>query len=282
MDDTPLDAPLDVAALRRGLLAPAGPLAWLDVVETSASTNTELADRARHDPHLAAPGALVAEHQVAGRGRAGRTWETPPRAALTVSVLLRPRLPAPALGWVPLVAGLAVARTLGDVGVEARLKWPNDVLLPAATDAGGLGPYRKVAGVLAEVVPGGGVVVGIGLNVSQSAGELPVPTATSLALAGADRPDRGRLLGGIVRELTTAVGQLEQAGGDAAVAGVAEAYGRLSATLGTAVRVELAGGSEVVEGTAARVADDGALVLETADGERVVTAGDVHHVRRAP
>lgn len=279
-------APLDAAALRRGLLAPAGPLAWLDVVGTVASTSTELVERARRDPGLAAPGVLVAEHQVAGRGRAGRVWQTPARAALTASVLLRPRLPAPALGWVPLLAGIAVARALGTgpdgPGGGARLKWPNDVLLPAATDVGGLGPFRKVAGVLAEVVPGGRVVVGIGLNVSQSAAELPVPTATSLTLAGTGRPDRGGLLARIVRELVSAVGRLEGAGGDAVAAGVAEDYRRLSATLGTAVRAELAGGSEVVEGTAARVADDGALVLATADGERVVTAGDVHHVRGAP
>ncbi|WP_166846349.1 biotin--[acetyl-CoA-carboxylase] ligase [Isoptericola sp. BMS4] len=286
--------PLDAGVLRRDLLRPVGPLARLDVVNTSPSTNTTLVRAAGEDPDAwPAPALLVAEHQVAGRGRAGRAWQTPPRAALTVSLLLRPRLPAAALGWLPLVAGCAVARAVGDVlpgGVAARLKWPNDVLLPAPTEGAGLGPHRKVAGVLAEVVPAGpgptgrsaggpAVVVGVGLNVHQRPDELPVAGATSLALAGA-RVDRTALLAGLVRELVAAVGRLEAAGGDAAAAGVASEYAALSATLGTRVRAELAGGAGEVVGVATRVASDGGLVLATGDGERAVTAGDVHHLRR--
>ncbi|MFD6176608.1 MULTISPECIES: biotin--[acetyl-CoA-carboxylase] ligase [unclassified Isoptericola] len=281
-------APLDVPALHRDLVAPTGPLRRLDVVEVSASTNTELVAAVRAAPgEWPAPAALVAEHQAAGRGRAGRAWETPPRAALTVSVLLRPRLAPSALGWLPLLAGLAVARAVDAVGVPgAAVKWPNDVLLRAADDAAGLGPFRKVAGVLAEVVPapagqGPAVVVGVGLNVDQQAAELPVPTATSLALAGADA-DRGALLAGLVRELVGVVGELEAAGGDPVVAGLAARYAAASATLGTAVRAELAGGRDVVEGEAVRVAADGALVLATGAGERTVTAGDVHHLRAQP
>ena len=284
--------PLDAAALRAALLAPAGPLRRLDVVDASPSTNTALVAAARRDPGAwPAPAVLVAEHQAAGRGRAGRAWETPPRAALTASTLLRPLLPAAALGWVPLAAGVAVARALDDAGVDARLKWPNDVLLPAADTVPGLGAYRKVAGILAEVVPGQdapAVVVGVGLNVSQEAGELPVPTATSLALAGAasgavpSATDRTALLTALVRELVGAVGRLERSGGDARAAGLADEYAARSATLGAVVRAELAGGAEVVEGEAVRIADDGALVLATPAGERVVGAGDVHHLRVPP
>ncbi|MCK0116925.1 biotin--[acetyl-CoA-carboxylase] ligase [Isoptericola sp. S6320L] len=279
--------PLDVESLRRTLCRPAGPLARLDVVEATTSTSSDLADRVRAGS-ARSPAALAAEHQTAGRGRAGRTWQTPARAALTVSFLLRPQIPRTAFGWVPLVAGLAVVRTLAVLGCDARLKWPNDVLLPAATPVEGLGAHRKVAGVLAEVVPDGGapteppaVVVGIGTNVSQRADELPVPTATSLALAGA-AADRTALLVGLVHELTAAVGRLEAAAGDAAAAGLAQEYAAASATLGTRVRAELAGGDDVVVGTADRVADDGALVLATPGGERVVTAGDVHHLRAHP
>src|ERR1700712_4818787 len=113
----------------------------LTVLPEAASTNAEAADRAR----AGAPEGtvIVAESQTAGRGRQGRTWESPPRAGLTFSVVLRP----PSIsGWLPLLAGLSVAVALQEqAGVEAGVKWPNDVLI--AGDKG----ERKVAGLLAEV-----------------------------------------------------------------------------------------------------------------------------------
>lgn len=260
--------------------------ARVEVVETSPSTNAELVAAVRSDPAAwPAPSALVAEHQTAGRGRAGRSWETPARAGLTVSVLLRPSVPAEAMGWLPLLAGLAVVRTVSDGGVTAAVKWPNDVLLPAVDTVAGLGLYRKVAGILAEVVPGtpGGapaVVLGIGLNVSQSADELPVPTATSLALAGYPRPDRTDVLVRMLGEVHAVVRRWEQAGGDAAAAGLLEEYTAVSATLGTRVRAELAGGAGVLEGEAVGLDGMGALVVRQESGEeRAVTAGDVWHLR---
>jgi len=257
------------------------------VVETSPSTNTELVAAVRDDPAAwPAPSALVAEHQTAGRGRAGRTWETPARAGLTVSVVLRPDVPAGALGWLPLLAGLAVVRAVSDGGVGAVVKWPNDVLLPADDAVAGLGRYRKVAGVLAEVVPGepdGGpaaVVLGIGLNVSQSAAELPVPTATSLALAGHPRPDRTDVLVRLLGEVHAVVRRWEQAGGDVGAAGLRDEYAAVSATLGTRVRAELAGDAGVLEGVAVGLDASGALVVREESGrERAVTAGDVWHLR---
>ncbi|MDR7382031.1 biotin--[acetyl-CoA-carboxylase] ligase [Promicromonospora iranensis] len=259
----------------------------VEVVETSSSTNAELATAVRSDPAAwPAPSALVAEHQTAGRGRAGRSWETPARAGLTVSVLLRPRVPAEALGWLPLLAGLAVVRAVSDGGVTAAVKWPNDVLLPAVDTIAGLGLYRKVAGILAEVVPGTpgqrttAVVLGIGLNVSQSAEELPVPTATSLALAGYPRPDRTDVLVRLLGEVHAVVRRWEQAGGDAAAAGLLDEYAAVSATLGTRVRAELAGGAGVLEGEAVGLDGSGALVVRSESGEeRAVTAGDVWHLR---
>ncbi|ANC30861.1 Bifunctional ligase/repressor BirA [Isoptericola dokdonensis DS-3] len=278
--------PLDVELLRRALLRPTGPLARLDVVAESASTHADLVARARTTT-AQAPALLVAEHQTAGRGRAGRSWRTPPGAALTASWLLRPDVPGTALGWVPLLAGLAVVRALATTGVEARVKWPNDVLLPHADEIDGFGAFRKVAGVLAEAVPGPAhptVVLGVGLNVDQEAGELPVPTATSLRLAGTVA-DRGDLLAAVTTELLGLLGRLEAADGDATGCGLAEECAAASATLGARVRVELAGGAEVLEGTAVGLTDDGALVVATeGDGsvrERVVTAGDVHHLRLA-
>jgi BirA family biotin operon repressor/biotin-[acetyl-CoA-carboxylase] ligase len=273
--------------------------ARVEVVETSPSTNTDLVAAVRSHPAAwPAPSALIAEHQTAGRGRAGRSWETPPRAGLTVSVLLRPRVPAGTLGWLPLLAGLAVVRTVSDGGVSAAVKWPNDVLLPAVDTIAGLGLYRKVAGILAEVVPeppgapgaeggapgadGGApaVVLGIGLNVSQSADELPVPTATSLALAGYPRPDRTDVLVRMLGEVHAVVRRWEKAGGDAAAAGLLAEYTAVSATLGTRVRAELAGGAGVLEGEAVGLDASGALVVRLESGEeRAVTAGDVWHLR---
>ena len=261
----------------------------VEVVETSPSTNTDLVAAVRADPAAwPAPSALIAEHQTAGRGRAGRSWETPARAGLTVSVVLRPQVPAGTLGWLPLLAGLAVVRTVSDGGVTAAVKWPNDVLLPAVDTVAGLGLYRKVAGILAEVVPAPApadgaaraVVLGIGLNVSQSADELPVPTATSLALAGYPRPDRTDVLVRMLGEVHAVVRRWEQAGGDAAAAGLLDEYTAVSATLGTRVRAELAGGAGVLEGEAVGLDESGALVVRAESGEeRAVTAGDVWHLR---
>ncbi|MEV0891265.1 biotin--[acetyl-CoA-carboxylase] ligase [Promicromonospora sp. NPDC050262] len=266
--------------------------ARVEVVETSPSTNAELVAAVRDDPAAwPAPSALIAEHQTAGRGRAGRSWETPPRAGLTVSVLLRPRVPAGSLGWLPLLAGLAVVRTVSDGGVTAAVKWPNDVLLPAVDTVAGLGLYRKVAGILAEVVPEGpdaggavgaapAVVLGIGLNVSQSAEELPVPTATSLALAGYPRPDRTDVLVRMLGEVHAVVRRWEEAGGDVVASGLLAEYTAVSATLGTRVRAELAGDSGVLEGEAVGLDGTGALTIRTDTGEeRTVTAGDVWHLR---
>ncbi|MEU4384921.1 biotin--[acetyl-CoA-carboxylase] ligase [Promicromonospora sp. NPDC023805] len=264
--------------------------ARVEVVETSPSTNAELVTAVRSDPAgWPAPSALVAEHQTAGKGRAGRSWETPARAGLTVSVLLRPQVPAEALGWLPLLAGLAVVRTVSDGGVTAAVKWPNDVLLPAVDTIAGLGLYRKVAGILAQVLPeaqgtpGPGapaVVLGIGLNVSQSADELPVPTATSLALAGYPRPDRTDVLVRLLGEVHAVVRRWEKAGGDAAAAGLLDEYTAVSATLGTRVRAELAGGAGTLAGEAVGLDRSGALVVRTESGdERTVTAGDIWHLR---
>ena len=257
--------------------------ARVDVVETSPSTNVELGAAVRSDPTAwPAPSALVAEEQTAGRGRAGRSWETPARAGLTVSVLLRPLVPRAALGWLPLLAGLAVVRAVSDGDVAAAVKWPNDVLVPAREPVEGLGGYRKIAGILAEVVPedSPAVVLGIGLNVSQSAAELPVPTATSLLLAGHPHPDRTDVLVRLLGEVRTVVERWEAHGGDAVAAGLVDEYAAVSATLGTAVRAELAGDGGVVEGEAVALDESGALVVRTASGdERSVAAGDVWHLR---
>src|SRR5437763_5924225 len=131
----PARAPLDAAALRSRAVRPGGLWREIEVTEGTGSTNADLLARAlRGEPEGA---VLAAEEQRAGRGRMGRTWITPPRAALTFSLLLRPAVPPARRGWLPLLTGVAVAEAItGVTAVPATLKWPNDVL----TDAGRLGP----------------------------------------------------------------------------------------------------------------------------------------------
>ena len=123
---------------------------------------------------------VVADEQTAGRGRQGREWVSAPGAGLWCSVLVR--MPADeGSGLLPLLAGVAVVEAVRRHGVTAALKWPNDVVVDALALDGGPGP-RKLAGVLGESDGADAVVLGIGVNVSQSAADLPVPAATSLLM----------------------------------------------------------------------------------------------------
>lgn len=263
------------------------PFARVVRVARTGSTNADLVAAVAADPgawpHLS---ALVADAQDAGRGRAGRGWVTPPGTSLTVSVLLRPRVPAASLPWVALLGGLAVVRVCEDLGVRAALKWPNDVL---ALGAGaelvpGWGRDRKLAGLLAEALPGAGptaaggtaVVLGAGINVTQGAADLPVPWAGSLRTAGV-AAGPADLLPALGKHLAALVGAWEDAGGGAEA--LAAEVRRSCTTLGRRVRAELPGG-EVVTGLAAELDGDGRLVVATGGGGvRVVAAGDVLHVR---
>jgi BirA family biotin operon repressor/biotin-[acetyl-CoA-carboxylase] ligase len=269
-------AALEPAVLRERVSALPG-IGRVEVADTVGSTSTALAEAAAAGPGVWPDrSVLVADHQSAGRGRAGRTWTTPRGVAVTVSVLLRPGLPAERLGWVPLVGGLAVARALRDLGVSAVLKWPNDVLLPADDDLPGWGRHRKVAGVLADLLAdpdAPAVVLGMGVNVGQRADELPVTSATSLAIAGvvADRTD---VLVGLLARWLEADAAWRSTGGDAAAAGLDRAWTALSVTPGADVVVDLPGGGTLA-GRATGLAPDGALLVEAGGGTRAVHAGDV-------
>jgi BirA family biotin operon repressor/biotin-[acetyl-CoA-carboxylase] ligase len=284
--------PLRPDLLRERLLAPAGPVDRLEVVQRVGSTNTDLADALRADPAAWGDVAvLVTEHQVDGRGRSGRAWQTPPAAALTFSIALRPPGGPETVGWLPLLAGLAVVRAVRTVsGIPVTLKWPNDLMVdvPGAVDLADWGTERKVGGILAELVPAAGgstVVVGIGINVSQEADELPVPSALSLAGAGSpvgpDALDRDALLIAVVEGLTDVVDRWRGAGGDVAAAGLVDEVAAVCTTLGRPVRVELPGDSERT-GTAVGLGADGSLQVRDPAGEvHSVRAGDVRHVRTA-
>ena len=255
------------------MVRPGGLWRTVEVAAVTGSTNADLLARAaRGEPEGA---VLAAEQQSAGRGRLGRAWVSPPRAALTFSVLLRPAaVPRARLGWLPLLAGVAVAAAVRDVAaVDARLKWPNDVLV---------GP-RKVGGILAEAT-GEAVVVGIGVNVSTQPAELPPPgpgalAATSLRIEGAASLDRERLLAGILAGLERRYQAWCQVFGDTERSGLRAEYTGLCATLGRRVRVELPGG-RLRDGLAAALDADGRLLLSMPpDADLPVAAGDIVHLR---
>jgi BirA family biotin operon repressor/biotin-[acetyl-CoA-carboxylase] ligase len=259
--------PLDAAALTSAIVGEGSLWRSVQVLETVGSTNAVLGAEAAEDAPEGT--VLVAEHQEAGRGRLARTWVSPPRAGLTVSVLLRPDVPASRRSWLPLLTGVALAGALREVtGVRTSLKWPNDLLAPY----GG-----KLAGVLAEA-SGNAVVIGVGLNVTTSAAELP-EGGTSLLLAGARRPDRSALLVAYLSALADRYQGWTRMLGDPIGSGLARDYLAWSATVGTTVAVTLPDGA-VVQGVAEAVDWDGRLVVATDAGRVELASGDVRHVRR--
>lgn len=254
----------------------------LSVVDEVSSTNAELL-------RAAAAGApegtvLVAEWQNAGRGRFDRVWTSPPRAGLTFSIVLRPdAVPVHRWTWIPLLAGVALRRAvLGLPGVragEARLKWPNDLLL---------GPHgAKAAGILAEVERCAGpergaglerraVVLGMGVNVHHRPDELPGPQATSLDAAfpgcGVGRAD---LLVAVLTGLGSLYTEWVAHAGDPSSSGLRPGYEQACDTLGR--RVDIDQNGVLATGTAVGLDDTGALLVDTGRGVRAISAGDLAH-----
>lgn len=216
---------------------------------------------------------VVTNHQTAGRGRLDRVWETPAGTSLTFSAVVDPQLEPQWWPLLPLMTGLAVSRAIGPA---AGLKWPNDVLIDD----------RKVCGILVERVGTDRAplaVIGIGVNVSQQPAELPVETATSLAIEGL-ATDRAALLGEILGQVRRGLGMLL-----ADPHGVVASYRGRSVTLDRQVRVSLPDGRDLT-GTAFDIDDHGRLVVHTAAAGSgagapdpadlfAVSAGDVVHVR---
>jgi BirA family biotin operon repressor/biotin-[acetyl-CoA-carboxylase] ligase len=185
---------------------------------------------------------------------------------------------AAGLGWLPLAAGWAMSTAVAAVVPAARavgVKWPNDVQIDGL----------KVCGILAEVVAGGSapsldVVIGAGLNVTMSAEQLPVPTATSLLLAGAAREQLfDRVLAAYLRSLTDVVTALSRNGGDADRSGLRTVVVERCSTIGREVRVELPGGAQL-RGRATGIDPSGRLEVRDEAGQvRAVAAGDIIHLR---
>jgi BirA family transcriptional regulator, biotin operon repressor / biotin---[acetyl-CoA-carboxylase] ligase len=234
----------------------------IEYVPVIGSTN----DRAR--ALLREPGGegtvVVADLQTAGRGRQGRSWQSPSGANLTLSVGLRPRLAAADAWMLSAAAALAVVDAAGHLAALS-VKWPNDIL---AADG------RKLAGILIETSIDGDRVrdatIGIGLNVNWLRSEMPADLAagaTSLVDLAHGPVDRVALLGSILDRLDAGLASLES--GSTPV----KRYRRACVTIGRRVAVEGMAGR--VEGRAVAIDDHGGLVVETADGPVTVTSGVV-------
>ena len=238
------------------------------MIESTGSTNADLAAQAL----AGAPDGtvLVARHQTAGRGRFDRRWEAPPGAALATSVLVRTDRPMIDWTWLPLVTGVAVLRGIRAVapGAELELKWPNDVLVTGERAPG------KLCGILCErhETPTGPVaIIGFGLNTTLTREQLPVPTATSLTLAGIDA-DPMEVLAAILEELDGLLTSWEQRGH------VREAYTQACGSIGTALTVHVSE-TDRVRGVGESIDETGRLVVRTEGGLRTFSAGDVVHLR---
>ena len=252
--------------------------ARLTVLAETTSTNDVLVATAAAEPEFA---VVVTGNQTTGRGRLGRTWVAPPGKSLAISVLLRPAYPAGEplplehFGWLPLIAGAAMARALaplvrGNVG----LKWPNDVQIDGL----------KVCGLLAELTPAGdAVVLGAGVNLALAADELPTPVSTSLLLSGAELEGdelADAVLSGYLENLRALYADFLRYGADVDASGTLDLLGELCTTLGQQVRVELPGGTDL-HGTATSIDRSGRLQVRLGSDGTVVTvaAGDVTHLR---
>jgi BirA family biotin operon repressor/biotin-[acetyl-CoA-carboxylase] ligase len=239
--------------------------------ETLASTS----DRAKELLRSGAPEwtVVLADVQTAGRGRQGRSWYSPP-GNLHLSVLLRPRLAPERAGLVPLMGGVAVAEAIASLGLDARLKWPNDVLV------GG----RKLAGILAEGVSAAeaveAVVLGIGVDVALDPAAVPAELRdglTSLHAEGRRDVDAVGVAASVLGRLAVwydALGRREDRR-------ILDAWRERSvAWWGEAVEVHT--GGEVVNGVARGIDDHGRLLLERPDGTTVaLLSGEVHSLRKS-
>lgn len=244
-----------------------------EFVETTGSTNTDLVTAAADLPDFS---VLVAGYQSAGRGRSGRDWLAPAGSSLFVSVLLKPaagQLEPAHFSWLPLMAGLAMANAVGTLidASSVRVKWPNDVLVNDL----------KISGVLSELLPDfSGVVIGAGLNVSQTQKQLPIDAATSLTLQGSEELSLDGILFRYLAALKSLYEDFLAAKGDATANGLRSHVTGACASVGRRVRAILPGDRELI-GDAIGIDETGRLLIapETGGETVAISAGDIVHLR---
>jgi BirA family biotin operon repressor/biotin-[acetyl-CoA-carboxylase] ligase len=242
--------------------------AGFEYLEQTGSTNKDLLAKAEGLPEFF---VLATDFQTAGKGRMERSWEANPGSSVMASILLRPQfIQSSGIGWLSLLTALAITRAIANLGLAPKIKWPNDVLIAE----------KKVSGILAEVATDlSCVVIGFGINVNQSANQLPVDTATSLLLENATTVDRDQLLAAVIENIRSLYLELSSVGGDATDSGLRQAILELSATVGSQVSVEFPDGKKAF-GLAKEIDETGRLVVTTQNETLSVSAGDVLHLRK--
>jgi BirA family biotin operon repressor/biotin-[acetyl-CoA-carboxylase] ligase len=215
---------------------------------------------------------LAAAEQVSGRGRSGRSWEAPAGTSMIASVLLRPAGIAPTqFSWLPLIAGLSLANAVSSFAgtLRATVKWPNDVLI------GDL----KVAGVLSEALADfSGVVIGTGLNVFQTREQLPLETASSLALSGISVPSIDAVLAEYLKNMRKNYDEFVALKGELAGSELLNSLKRACGTIGREVRAILPGDKELI-GKAIDIDELGRIVIDCDGKHTPVSVGDIVHLR---
>ena len=242
----------------------------LALAETG-STNQDLLAQAASNQHPEFF-TLITEFQTAGRGRLDRKWQAAPGSSVMASVLLRPSFKNDsAIGWLSLMMAESIKTALAEVGIESKIKWPNDVLVKG----------QKISGILAEANSDlSAAVVGFGINVNQSTQELPTGSATSLLVEGATNLDRDSLLAQTLSHFQKLYLDFVEAGGDAVSSGLRAKIIESSATIGELVEVSFPDGSSAV-GEAIGIDEAGRLQVLSSTKTLTVAAGDVLHLRTA-
>ena len=231
----------------------------VSVVEVTGSTQDDLAQLVA-DNKAKSGDVIATEFQSAGRGRLDRKFDAPATSALMFSLFVEPRREKSDWSFLPLLTGLSAIFALTNIGPESSptLKWPNDILLNGG----------KVGGIIAQS-GGNGVIIGVGINVGMSREELPVATATSLALQEFPNLNRNHILSTFLSTFEELL-QRWESGED-----LRHLYRERSATIGAEIRIEHPDGSHK-NGRAVDITPAGELILE--DGARV-TVGDIVHLR---
>jgi BirA family biotin operon repressor/biotin-[acetyl-CoA-carboxylase] ligase len=231
----------------------------VSVVDVTESTQVDLLQLVSSNEALSKQ-VIVSEYQSAGRGRLDRNFEAAPMSALTFSMYIEPKVDKAEWSFLTLLSALSVREAIAslDSTISVEVKWPNDLLIGE----------KKCAGIIAQATEKG-VVIGIGINVGMKQAELPVPTATSLAIEGSLELDRNRILAAILNhfEVNLQIWELGKS--------FITEYKEASATIGAMVEVTLPGG-DVLKSKAIGITDEGELLLESGEA---VTVGDVVHLR---